>query len=133
MAESLTFTNQNRQMRTQFHLKKKSSLFWIVVLQSHFWKLLLSQFSLISFLKAHEFQIKILIIKTLKAAKNTEVSVRTDVTHIWQSSLDDKSRTFFIPFAVANIKYNILGTSFFEKHVKWLDVEKIVSQFSRIN
>ena len=31
--------------------------------------------------------------------------------------------TFVIPFAVANIKYKILGTPFFEQHVKSVDIK----------
>ena len=40
----------------------------------------------------------------------------------FQTSYKYKSRTFVIPFAVSNIKYNILGTPLFEEHVNSLNV-----------
>ena len=56
----------------------------------------------------------------LTVSLKAEIVILFDVTLIWQASLDDKSRTFVILFAVANVKCKFFGTLFIEKHVKLL-------------
>ena len=76
--------------------------------------------------------------KTLTVANNSEVPILHNLTLTLHTSLYGKTRTLVIPFAVANIKYNILGTPFFEKYVKTLNIESMSMTFntpheSRIN
>ena len=51
--------------------------------------------------------------KTLTVAKKAEVPISFNVSLALHTSNHGKTRTLVIPFAVANIKYNILGTPFF--------------------
>ena len=76
--------------------------------------------------------------KTLTVANKSEVPILHNVTLTLHTSLNGNMRTLVIPFAVANIKYNILGTPFFEKYVKTLNIENMSLTFntpheSRIN
>ena len=57
-------------------------------------------------------------LKTLTVAKKAEVPVLFIVILTLHTSIHDSTRTLVIPFAVANIKYNILGNPLFEKYVK---------------
>ena len=50
--------------------------------------------------------------KTLTVANQTEVPILHCVTIILNTTIEDDSRQFTIPFAVADIKY--IGTHFFE-------------------
>ena len=52
--------------------------------------------------------------KTL-TANQTEVPILHYVTVTLNTTIEDDPRQFIISFAVAGIKYNILGTPFFEK------------------
>ena len=52
--------------------------------------------------------------KTLTVANQTEVPILHYANIILNTTIDDTSRYFSVPFAVANIKDNILGTHFFE-------------------
>ena len=76
--------------------------------------------------------------KTLTVAKKTEVPILYNVILILRTSIHGSTRTLVIPFVVANIKYNILGTLFFEKYVKTLNFENMSLTFntphdSRVN
>ena len=76
--------------------------------------------------------------KSLTVANKSEVPILHNLALTLHTSLHGNTRTLVIPFAVANIKYNILGTPFFEKYVKTLDIENISLTFntsheSRIN
>ena len=53
--------------------------------------------------------------KTLTVARQTEVPILHYKITTLKSSIEQTSRQFIIPFAVAVIKYNILGTPFFEE------------------
>ena len=55
--------------------------------------------------------------KTLTVANQSEVPILHYVT-VTLKTIEDDSRQFTIPFAVADIKYYVLGTSFFEEHTK---------------
>ena len=76
--------------------------------------------------------------KTLTVANKSEVPILHNLILTLHTSLHGNTRTLVIPFAVANIKYNILGTPFFEKYVKTLNIESMSLTFntpheSRIN
>ena len=76
--------------------------------------------------------------KTLTVANKSEVPILHNLILTLHTSLQGNTRTLVIPFAVANIKYNILGTPFFEKYVKTLNIESMSLTFntpheSRVN
>ena len=76
--------------------------------------------------------------KTLTVANKSEVPILHNLTLTLHTSLQGNTRFHIIPFAVANIKYNILGTPFFETYVKTLNIESMSLTFntpleSRIN
>ena len=76
--------------------------------------------------------------KTLTVANKTEVPTLYNVILTLHTSIHGLTRSLVIPFAVANIKYNILGTPCFEKYVKTLNIEKMSLTFntpreSRVN
>ena len=52
--------------------------------------------------------------KTLTVANQTEVPILHYANTIPNTTIDENSCYFSVPFAVADIKYNILGTPFFE-------------------
>ena len=64
-------------------------------------------------------------IKPLTVANTVEVPILFNVILNLQTSIHGSTRTLIIPFAVATIKYNILGTLFFENHVQYLDIEHV--------
>ena len=55
--------------------------------------------------------------KTLTVANQTEVPIIHYISMTCFTEVNYKTRSFNIDFAVANIKYNILGTPFFKKHI----------------
>ena len=76
--------------------------------------------------------------KTLTVANKSEVPILHNLILTLHTSLHGNTRTLVISFAVANIKYNILGTPFFKKYVKTLNIESMSLTFntpheSRIN
>ena len=69
--------------------------------------------------------------KTLTVANKSEVPILHNLILTLHTSLHGNTRTLVIPFAVANIKYNILGTPFFfEKYVKTLNIESMSLTFN---
>ena len=68
--------------------------------------------------------------KTLTIANKSEVPILHNLILTLHTSLHGNTRTLVIPFAVANIKYNILGTPFFEKYVKTLNIESMSLTFN---
>ena len=56
--------------------------------------------------------------KILTVANQTEVPILHYVTVTLNTTIEDDSRQFTIPFAVADIKYKILGTPFFEEYIQ---------------
>ena len=67
--------------------------------------------------------------KTLTVANQTEVPILHYVTITLNTTIEDDSRQFTIPFAVADIKYNILGTPFFDENIKNINVQEFTLQF----
>ena len=61
--------------------------------------------------------------KTLTVANQTEVPILHYANIILNTTIDDKSRYFSVPFAVADIKYNILGTLFFEDKIQNINIQ----------
>ena len=45
------------------------------------------------------------------------------------TEVNHKTRFFNIDFAVANIKYNILGTPFFKKHIQNIDFQQNIMTY----
>ena len=66
---------------------------------------------------------------TLTVANQTEVPILHYVTVTLNTAIEDDSRQFTIPFAVADIKYNILGTPFFEENVQNINIQDFTLQF----
>ena len=66
--------------------------------------------------------------KTLTVANQTEVPILHYVTITLKTTIEDDSRQFTIPFAVADIKYNILGTPFFEENLQNINIQDFTSQ-----
>ena len=67
--------------------------------------------------------------KTLKIANQTEVPKIHYVSMICFTKVNHQNRSFKIKFAVANIKYNILGAPFFEKHIQNIDFQQSIMTF----
>ena len=67
--------------------------------------------------------------KTLTVANQTEVPILHYVTTTLDTSMEQTSRQFVIPFAVADIKYIFLGTPFFEEYIQNFNVQDFTLQF----
>ena len=61
--------------------------------------------------------------KTLTVANQTEVPILHYVTVTLNTTIEEDSRQFTIPFAVADIKYKILGTPFFEENIQNINIQ----------
>ena len=48
---------------------------------------------------------------------------------ISNTTIDDTSRYFSLPFAVADIKYTILGSPFFEDNIQNINIEDFTLEF----
>ena len=66
--------------------------------------------------------------KPLTVANQTEVPVLHYVTITLNTTIEDDFRQFTIPFAVADIKYNILGTPF-EENIQNINIQDFTLQF----
>ena len=67
--------------------------------------------------------------KTLTVANQTEVPILHYANIILNTTIDDNSRSFSVPFAVADIKYNILGTLFFEDNIQNINIQDFTLEF----
>ena len=67
--------------------------------------------------------------KTLTVANQTEVPKLHYANIILNTTIDDNSRYFSIPFAVADIKYNILGTPFIEDIIQNINIQDFTLEF----
>ena len=67
--------------------------------------------------------------KTLTVANQTEVPILHYITIILNTTIEDNSRQFTIPLAVADIKYNILSTPFFEENIQNIYIQDFTLQF----
>ena len=67
--------------------------------------------------------------KTLTVANQTEVLILHYASMILNTTIDDNSRYFSVPFAVADIKYNILSTPFFEDNIQNINIQDFTLEF----
>ena len=67
--------------------------------------------------------------KTLTVANRTEVPILHYANIILNTPIDDNSRYFSVSFAVADIKYNILGTPFFEDNIQNINIQDFTLEF----
>ena len=67
--------------------------------------------------------------KTLTVANQTEVPILHYANIILITTIDENSRYFSVPFAVADIKYNILGTPFFEDNIQNINTQDFTLEF----
>ena len=68
--------------------------------------------------------------KTLTVANQTEVPIIPYISMTCFTEVNHKTRSFNIDFAVANIKYNILGTPFFKKHIQKIDFQQNIMTYT---
>ena len=66
--------------------------------------------------------------KTLTVANQTEVPILHYTTSTLNTSFEPTSRQLIIPFAVADIKYNILGTPFFKEYIQNINIQDFTLQ-----
>ena len=67
--------------------------------------------------------------KTLTVANQTEVPISHYANIILNTTIDDNSRSFSVPFAVAEIKYNLFGTPFFEDNIQNINIQDFTLEF----
>ena len=67
--------------------------------------------------------------KTLTVANQTEVPILHYAKILLNTTIDDNSRYFSVSFAVADIKYNILGTLFFEDKIQNINIQDFTLEF----
>ena len=67
--------------------------------------------------------------KTLTNANQTEVPILRYANIILNTTIDENSRSFSVPFAVADIKYTILGTPFFEDNIQNTKIQGFTLEF----
>ena len=67
--------------------------------------------------------------KTLTVANQTEVPIIQYIPMTCFTELNHQNRSFNIEFAVANIKYNILGTPFFKKKIQNIDFQQYIMTY----
>ena len=67
--------------------------------------------------------------KTLTVANQTEVPILHYANIILNTTIDENSRYFSVPFAVADINYNILGTPFFEDNIQNINIQDFTLEF----
>ena len=65
----------------------------------------------------------------MTVANQTEVPILHYVTITLNTTIEDDSRQFIIPFAVADIKYNFPGTPFFEEYIRNINIQDFTLQF----
>ena len=67
--------------------------------------------------------------KTLIVANHIEVPILHYAKIILNTTIDNISRYFSVPFAVADIKYNILGTPFFEDNIQNINIQDFTLEY----
>ena len=67
--------------------------------------------------------------KTLTVANQTGFSILFYITTTLNTSIEQTSRQMIIPFAVADIKYNILGTPCFQEYIQNSNIPEFTLQF----
>ena len=69
--------------------------------------------------------------KTLTVADQTEVPIRHYVSMTCFTEVNHQNRSFNIEFAVANIKYNILGAPFFKRNIQNIDFQQNIMNYKK--
>ena len=67
--------------------------------------------------------------KTLTVANQTEIPILHYANIVLNTTIDDNSRYFSVPFAVADIKYNIFGTPFYEDNIQNINIQDFTLEF----
>ena len=67
--------------------------------------------------------------KTLTVANHTEVPILNYITTTLNTTIEDDSRQFIIPLAVAHIKYNILGSPFLEEFIQNISIQHFTLKY----
>ena len=67
--------------------------------------------------------------KILTVANQTEVPILHYANIILNSTIDENSRYFSVPLAVADIKYNIPGTAFFDDKIQNINIQNFTLEF----
>ena len=67
--------------------------------------------------------------KKLTVANQAEVPILHYANIFLNTTIDENSRYFSVPFAVADIKYNILGTPFFEDNIQNINIQDFTLEF----
>ena len=67
--------------------------------------------------------------KTLTVANQTEVPIIHYISMTCFTEVNHQTRSFNINFAVANIKYNLLGTPFFRTHIQNIDFQQNIMTY----
>ena len=62
-------------------------------------------------------------------ANQTEVPILHYANIIINTTIDDNSRSFSVPFAVADIKYSTFGTPFFEDNIQNINIQDFTLEF----
>ena len=65
----------------------------------------------------------------MTVANQTDVPILHYIPTILNTSIEQTCRRCIIPFAVADIKYNILGTPFFEEYRQNINIQDFKLQF----
>ena len=65
----------------------------------------------------------------MTVANQTEVPILHYITVTSNTTIENDSRQFSIPFAIADIKYNILGAPFFEDYLQNMNIQDFTLQF----
>ena len=65
----------------------------------------------------------------MTVANQTEVPILHYVTVTLNTTIENDPCQFTIPFAEADIKFNILGTPFFEKFIQNINIQEFTLQF----
>ena len=68
-------------------------------------------------------------IPKLTVANQTEVPILHYANIILNTTIDENSRYFSVPSAVADTKYNILGTPFFEDNIQNISIQDFTLEF----
>ena len=67
--------------------------------------------------------------KTLTVANQTEIPTLHYANIILNTTIDNNSRYFSVPFAVADIKYNIVGTPVCEDNIQNINIQDFTLEF----
>ena len=67
--------------------------------------------------------------KTLSVANQTEVPIIYYISMTCFTEVNHQNRSFNFDFAVANIRYNILGTPFFKRHIQNIDFQQNIMTY----